>query len=231
MNLAKRFYPAIAAMTAFALATNNAHADTPFSGFYAGVHGGYASVDSGGIYDSGQAPGEFFLDRLDLDDAAFGGQIGYLHQFGQFVVGIEGDASALTADDKVRGQFPLPGSYQVGAELNHLWSIRGRLGYAWGNLLAYGTAGYGEIDYDATVPADPNFPAPANKLSFDSNGAVYGGGIEYAFGKVLLRLEYLHYDVGNTESLKGLNIDFDAPDNLQIDDVDVVRGALSIKFF
>ncbi len=100
-----------------------------------------------------------------------------------------------------------------------------------GNVLVFGTAGWGEAEF--TLKASPwtFFGEPGGKLTLSNDGAVFGGGLEYACGNVLFRLEYLRYDVGFESRLNGLNVDADPPDFIKIDDIDVVRGAVSFMLY
>lgn len=203
-----------------------------FSGFYIGVHGGGAFTGASGVYDTGTGPGPYDLSGLDFDGATFGGHIGYNYLIGAFLIGIEADASALTGDtDGLKGATWLPGDYVLGAEAEHLWSVRGRLGLTFGNLLVFGTAGWGEAEFTLKATPWTFFGEPGGKLTLSNDGAVFGGGLEYACGNVLFRLEYLRYDVGFESSLIGLNVDADPPDFIKVDDIDVVRGAVSFMLY
>jgi outer membrane immunogenic protein len=201
--------------------------ESPFTGFYIGVHGGAAFADTSGVFDNGGNPGPFDLSRLNLDGAIVGGQIGYQYQAGMFVVGVEGDASTIAGSDDLAG--PSLGSYTVQAETDRLLSLRGRFGIATGNFMLFGTAGYGEIKNTfKTVSA--TVASSNSSVDFENSGAVYGGGIEYAFGSGLFRIEYLHYDVGSTKAFAADELhDSDIGDHFSVDDVDVVRAALSYK--
>ena len=86
------------------------------------------------------------------------------------------------------------------ANTQFVGTARGRVGYAFGNVLVYGTGGfaYGGVKDGVGV-------ATANKIA---TGYAYGGGIEYAIptssfvnvfhsSAVTLKAEYLHYDLGS----------------------------------
>jgi outer membrane immunogenic protein len=66
------------------------------------------------------------------------------------------------------------------SELNYYGTVRGRLGYSFGRLMAYGTGGYayGELEVSNIVTG------VADKESL--SGWVYGGGLEYAWNKDLI---------------------------------------------
>ena len=71
----------------------------------------------------------------------------------------------------------------------------------------------------------------SGSLSLDESGAVYGGGIEWALSDtIMVRTEYLHYDIGSSSALVAPAIpDSDSGDSISIDDVDIWRVAVSVK--
>ena len=87
-----------------------------------------------------------------LDDAegwAIGAKLGYDQQIGNVVVGVMTDGSTRSptaAAGAGRGLFK--------SELDYYGTVRGRLGYSFGRLMAYGTAGYayGELEVTDTRP-------------------------------------------------------------------------------
>jgi outer membrane immunogenic protein len=131
--------------------------DTPYvgvnwSGFYAGVNGGYAWNGAGNL-DVGSP---------DPSGGFGGGQIGYNWQGvwnPNVVVGIEADFQGGDISDKAFG---------FRSELNWFGTVRGRLGYAFDRALVYGTGGfaYGEVK-------NTSYPSETQ------TGWVAGGGIEY----------------------------------------------------
>ncbi len=90
-----------------------------FTGFYAGVVGGYRWD----VIRSNDATGA-------LGGSAIGLTAGYNHRVGNIVVGVEGDVSLGRRDDSA-----FHDARQYG-------TVRARAGYAFGNLLPYVTAGY-----------------------------------------------------------------------------------------
>jgi opacity protein-like surface antigen len=137
-----------------------------------------------------------------------GGDLGYNFQFGNFVVG--GEADIAYADININSRydqvftFPPPcacvvvrGSF-VRQELNSLSTVRGRLGYAFGNVLVYGTGGLaiGQVDYkfEFDLPdVDGKAVDHQSKLALGYTG---GAGVEIRFGDWSLKTEYLYYDLG-----------------------------------
>ena len=102
------------------------------------------------------------------------------------------------------------------------------------NWLFFGTAGVGfsEAKFRETTPATFVGPPGASfngTLRQKETGAVYGGGVEWAFVHgVTLRAEYLHYDVGSSTAIPtsfGANLG----DFVTFSDIDVARMALNIS--
>jgi len=149
-----------------------------WTGLYIGAHGGYGWSTSQG---------------LDLKGGFGGGQIGYNHQIGNFVLGIEGDGAGGDISQTVNGiAFGIPVSATVG--FNALASLRGRLGIAAGNVLFYGTGGggwaHGEISGTALgrTVSDNQW----------HNGWTAGAGVEWAFQpKWSAKVEYLRYGLSS----------------------------------
>jgi opacity protein-like surface antigen len=141
---------------------------------------------------------------------------GYNWQFGQVVIGVEGDADAafLSKDAIVTDGAGNVGTGKVKTEA--LESIRGRLGYVvLPQLLAYGTGGvgFGQSKLSDTF---------GDNASLSQTGWVAGGGLEYKlWGPLIGRVEYLHYGFDSkTVPLVG-------PVK---ESVDSVRAGVSYKF-
>lgn len=204
-----------------------------WTGFYVGGHLGYSWVDVSGIHDSGGAvAAQTNLNNLDLDESFGGVQAGYNFQAGQFVYGVEGDYSWLSNSDTIPAG---PVNDDIArAEIDYLASIRARLGWAWQNVLLFGTVGWGWADYEFSVTETDAAPPVTGKISFSEDGIVYGGGIDVGLTKaVSVRAEYLRYDVGARRALTEPPIpDADDPgDFVEFDDIDVVRGVLSFRLY
>jgi outer membrane immunogenic protein len=122
-----------------------------WSGFYAGVNaGGGGTANSGDLSPSG---------------GFGGGQIGYNWQGvlglgSQWVLGIEADLQGSGIED---------GAFGAKSSLNWFGTVRGRIGYAFGPALVYGTGGFafGEVE---------NFGVTETQT-----GYVVGAGVEYKF--------------------------------------------------
>jgi outer membrane immunogenic protein len=130
-----------------------------------------------------------------------GAQAGYNWQRNSVVYGLEADISAMHLKSGVTSALqgplvPAPmGS--VNADIDWYGTVRGRLGWAQGPLLFYGTGGlaYGHVDLNGSVPDAPN-PLSAQTSSVRA-GWVAGGGIGYMWRpNVILNLEYQYVDLG-----------------------------------
>jgi outer membrane immunogenic protein len=139
--------------------------DTPYlgvnwSGFYVGVNGGYGWNGTGNL-DAGSP---------DPSGGFGGGQIGYNWQGvlnPNVVLGIEADFQGAGISDS--GTHTEAGhTSAVRSDLNWFGTARGRLGYAFGGALLYGTGGfaYGEVK-------NRFFPTETQ------TGWTAGGGMEY----------------------------------------------------
>lgn len=211
-------------LAAAALGITAAHADErrPFNGLFFGLHGGYSWQEAAGVFDNIDNPTN--LSGLDLNGGIIGAQVSYNVQSGWFLVGVEGDATAHLEDNSVVS----PTGIKLSSDSSYLASIRGRLGVVFNNWLLFGSAGVGFADTKFTemTPNQTFF----GKLRTRETGAVYGGGVEWAFIEgVTLRGEYLHYDVGGTSAIPTSFTGADSGDYVRFSDVDVARAALNIS--
>jgi outer membrane immunogenic protein len=133
-----------------------------------------------------------------------GAQAGYNWQRGSFVYGLEADISAMHLKSEMNTvlQTPFTTTANTNASVDWYGTARGRLGWASGPLLFYGTAGlaYGKVDLNSTISA--NGPA-IQTLSLSAQtspvkvGWVAGGGLEYMWRpNLILNLEYQYVDLG-----------------------------------
>ena len=153
-----------------------------WTGFYAGINGGYGWGRSN--WDDAAAAGPLTVSPKGW---MFGGTLGYNYQAGSIVWGIEGDFDW----SNVKGSSAC-GAFNCTTENRWLATFRGRLGYAVDRFLPYITAGgaYGDIKATTSNPAFPG--ASTSKLGWTA-----GGGVEYAFmGNWTTKLEYLYVDLG-----------------------------------
>jgi outer membrane immunogenic protein len=194
----------------------------PFNGLYVGLHGGYSWQDAKGVFDN--AGFATSLSGLDLNGGLIGAQLGYNVQYNWWMVGIEGDASAHANDNSVLA----PSGILLNSDDSYLASIRGRIGVVFYDWLLFGTAGVGfsEEKFRESTPG----MLFSGTLRQKESGAVYGGGVEWAFVRgVTIRAEYLHYDVGSTTAIPTSFPSADTGDYVTFSDIDVARAALNIS--
>lgn len=197
-------------------ASASASAAGEWTGWHIGGHLGHASGNSdfdmalaGAWTSESQALRDHVVatgsGELDANGAAYGLQFGYDHQFSNgWLLGAEIDYSTLDiSDSRQTGLQPTPPfpslSYNFGnrIELDSQWSLRGRLGYASGPHLFYASAGWVQVDAEATASLVSN--GGYNKLGTTSetlDGFAWGVGYEYDLGNQwTVRGEYTMTDV------------------------------------
>ena len=183
-----------------------------WSGVYIGVNGGYAFGTS-----NWTEPGFGTTGNFDTSGFLAGGTIGGNYQWGQFVVGAEGDWDWADLTGSACGGFCTTKSDWLG-------TARVRAGYAWDRILFYGTGG----------GAFGNLQASAGVLPFSSTtqiGWTAGGGVEFAFTPNLTaKVEYLYVDLGTQSCAVGNCSLGGAPTSVTLTE-NVVRAGLNYKFW
>jgi outer membrane immunogenic protein len=178
-----------------------------WSGFYVGVNGG------GGWGRSWSD----LTGRFATSGGVVGGTAGYNAQFGNWVLGFEGDIDW----SNVGGTSNAPGCPGCGVQNNWLGTARGRIGYAFGNFLPYVTGGLAVGDVNASAPG---FAGQDNTQV----GWAAGGGVEYALSRNWsAKLEYLHVDLGRFDC--NVNCGGTPTDNVSFHD-NLVRGGINFRF-
>jgi len=160
----------------------------PWKGFYIGGHTGHASSDIsyaefGPAMGGGPNPE---ITSFNPEGAIGGFHLGYNWQRENLVYGVEADWTSLQADDRV-----VTGNGNVTRDVDISWvqSVRGRVGYGTGCVLAYGTAG---LAFTETKTFFENPGGPSSQSTFDTSFVV-GGGLELAvYRNWNARLEYLY---------------------------------------
>lgn len=195
-----------------------------WSGFYLGINGGFGDGNSnwtnGAVGETGRFPISGYL---------VGGTVGANYQVGQYVFGIEGDVDwtnlhggSSSTCGAISDLVPPP----TGCQTQNKWvaTIRGRLGYAFNNVLIYGGGGaaFGNIQTGLIPPS-----------TFDSSteaGWTIGAGVEIAFApNWTIKAEYLFIDVpdvtcttvGNCGGAAGSTVNFNES---------IVRAGINFKF-
>ena len=149
-----------------------------WTGFYVGANGGGGWGHS--WWDANAA-------GIKLSGGQAGGTAGYNWQFGNTVLGIEGDLDW----SNIKGTTS-SGLCPFGCSTSDTWlsTVRGRAGYAFGGILPYVTGGLAVGDIRANMPG---FAV----ASTTNAGWTVGGGVEFALpGNWTAKAEYLHVDLG-----------------------------------
>lgn len=227
-----------------------------WQGFYLGLHAGYVHTDIDGTLAISPS-GNLGIPNPDqtLEDDGFlaGGQIGYNFQRGTWVFGLEGDIAYAGIDASETYSTITFGNCcsfdkHHEFEIEYLGTLRGRLGYASGNLLAYVTGGFAwaEVHGSLTVTRNdvggPSFAELSGASSDKTHtGWTLGGGVEAALNdRWSLKAEYLYVDLGEEDyAFSGTKVDeFGAPtgndtiDEFNSADIDLhtVKIGLNYRF-
>jgi outer membrane immunogenic protein len=120
------------------------------------------------------------------------------------VIGIETDLSSghdvsATVTTNVPPFSPFTSS--VSQNMSWIGTTRGRLGWAWGNVLLYATGGLAYANtsfaYGLSDTAGGGTTAVAASDSATQLGWTAGSGLEWGFGAWSLKGEYLYYNLGS----------------------------------
>jgi outer membrane immunogenic protein len=148
-----------------------------WTGFYLGANAGY-----------GWGSGKEGIDNLSPDGWLGGGQVGFNYQFGNnVVIGAEADFQGSDINDSGYNGF-----YDTRSKMDYFGTVRGRIGYAFDNVLPYLTGGlawgHNEIEnLDLGITSDKTHV-----------GWTVGGGLEYALtNNWTVKAEYLYMDLGD----------------------------------
>jgi outer membrane immunogenic protein len=230
-----RFVAGVVAVVGLAIATPAQAQDRwPWTGFYAGIHGGYHWGGGGSFLslepsvanwtslspDYGQ-----FHGRYDSSPDGFlgGGQLGYNWRSGTFVVGLEADISRSDADGQkshsalvTEGLDTFPVAAFSRQEMDWFGTVRGRVGVMPlqdRRLLVYVTAGlaYARVRTAHTI-VDIDLQSGFAGTSSDWEvGGTVGAGLEWGIGGAwTLKAEYLYYDLGDRR-VEGANFNNASP--------------------
>jgi outer membrane immunogenic protein len=188
--------------------------------------------------------------NLSGSSAIFGAKLGYNHQWGSYVAGLEADYSSFHFNKSAHttgNPFISPayafGSAEFDTNVSTSWlaTVRARVGYAVDRAFFYGTAGaaFAKVDfsntYHAFSPLGLGFDDEAISASKTKVGWVAGAGIDYALTtNWIVSVEYLHVDLGSIETSGLLTTQFGAPNATFTFSTkltsDIVRGGIAYKF-
>jgi outer membrane immunogenic protein len=190
-----------------------------WDGFYLGGQiGGGRATDKLSQTDAFDPTLQLGYASLGASGIIGGAHAGYNWQFGSIVTGLEGDieGTSLSKSSNCLGLGSgIPGGigprtwgdcdqatgYSFGTALPWQGSARARLGYAFGNVLVYGTGGVAIADVSTRYAVSSPIPIAVlnGAQSFDQTkvGATIGAGVEYAIdANWSARAEYRFSDFG-----------------------------------
>jgi outer membrane immunogenic protein len=186
-----------------------------YVGGYAGSAFGHNSVNTTAEYDPG--PSGYFYDT-DVDDIAsvgsgslnsstfnYGILGGYNLQLQQFILGVEASFGGMNLNGSRSVTIPYScvgcvSSFTLSQRVktNWLFMARPRVGYAFQQLLVYGTAGYALTDLNYQAGFNDGFGAESGGVRQARSGWSVGAGLEYQIAKHWsFRGEYLYLGFGD----------------------------------
>jgi outer membrane immunogenic protein len=178
-----------------------------WTGLYFGAHLGGAWSDATAT-DVLPPLGGYFTPTgnsfsFEMSGVAGGGQLGYQHQFGNWVLGAE--VAGTWADLRETQTSPyFPASDTVSLRINPILTATARLGYAWDRWLIYVKGGYAGADVELNAHdrvADVGLRQNDHWVS----GYTVGAGLEYAlFEGVRIGIDYSYIDL-QSETLVASN--------------------------
>jgi len=135
-----------------------------------------------------------------------GAQLGYNFQAGQWIYGVETDFSWSNAKNtKIASNGPsgalgfgTPGNWIAETGISALGTTRGRVGYAFGQWMVYGTGGVAYADKKDTFTfSDTPAIAATHSGTGWRTGWTAGGGVEWQLmAQWSVKAEGLYYDLG-----------------------------------
>jgi outer membrane immunogenic protein len=175
----------------------DAPVDAPWVGPYVGINGGYAWGGNSNLTPPAVTPPPVITLQGGAGDPSFsakgwfgGGQAGYNWQTGQIVYGVEADIQGADITGSVTA-----GGATATNNLNWFGTARGRIGYAAGAALVYGTGGFAVGGVHDTLTSGTTVAHDAT-----ATGYAVGGGLEYAFSpRWSGKAEYQYINLGKDD--------------------------------
>jgi len=184
--------------------------------------------------------GANIADSFNLSGFIGGGQAGCNYQFGQWVIGFEGDGSGTNKEGQAQ-EVPLATFLGAGrqnwvSQTQERWLVtaRGKLGWAvWDKSMVYVTGGGAWAKIDTSEFLLGTVLNTGHQESNTRSGWTVGGGIEYALGYgwsvkgEYLYVDFDHYTTFSSPPFGNGNI---APRDVKLND-HIFRGGLNYKFW
>ena len=182
-----------------------------WTGLYVGINGGGGfghSTWSNGLGDAG----------FNVTGGVVGGTLGYNHQMGAAVFGLEGDLDWSNIRGSTTSAICPGGSCET--RNNWLGTARGRIGYAFDRFMPFITGGAAFGDIKATTGG-------LGSQTTTRAGWTLGGGGEFAIaGPWTAKVDYLYVDLGKSNcgaATCGVSTDVNFHTSL-------VRGGINYRF-
>lgn len=187
-----------------------------WTGCYIGAQGGGTWGRTGYDLDIPPTPDSGF--DFHANGGVAGGHGGCNYQVGAFVFGVEGDAEWTNLRGNDGGQG---GTID---QINGRWdgSLRGRVGWASGPVLFYGTGG---VEWLSLEYSRPNFDSLT--ITKTLTGWTAGGGVEYMFSpnwSVRAEYRYARFDS------EGFPFTTGSQRTLRVLETDTIRAGVSYHF-
>jgi outer membrane immunogenic protein len=183
-----------------------------WTGIYLGVNGGYGTgtQDPLSLFSN-----DFSSFNYSLSGGLVGGTLGAQIQSGHVVMGLEGDINwaSMTGSgtSTVVKLGIIEGTATISSKLSTIDTLRARVGYAWDNLLFYGTFGLALTNDTSSFTQTVGFACNNGVIACTSKdqwhpGLAAGGGFEYGFTPNLsAKVEYIWVGAGVVNTMN-LNI-------------------------
>ena len=198
-----------------------------WSGVYFGVHSGYQWSSSDFAFVSG-GPSL----STEFQSATVGGHIGLQHQFGNVVLGVEGNLTASFIDKYGSTTCPSGPPCSSQSSLHDVLTAGARLGWAAGHWMPYVAGGYANARYDEKGVTGP-LQTLIDQDSRRHSGWYIGGGVEWMVSPGWTAgLEYRHYEFDTVTYTPFTSAGVAVPgDNLRLSPtMDSIEARVSWKF-
>lgn len=217
-------------------------------GFYVGGHAGLATGETTGQLEIPDrmrgddialiqvqnglqgAIANLLSSDYNLTGALYGGHVGFNHQMGNLVLGIEGTYSFADID----GDATCAVIFTCRREIDWLATAEGRIGYAFGHSMVYARGGVAWGDVNTNVDL-----LGLGIVTLDGGethtGWTVGFGFEHAISNnIIARVEYSHVDLGEETHRLGLDV-FGNPTGVTVPskvdvELDTIKVGVSVKF-
>ena len=176
----------------FIVASSPARAETDWSGFYLGAHAGGIAAKEHWTWNQagGYAASAGETHDPSVNGLIAGGQVGYLHQWGPWVAGVE--LSATTGHLKDKSNSSTTPGVAFKTTIDWFATAAAKFGYAQDDYLFYGLAGYAGTDIHTSVGR------PGISEFFEEvwqSGYLLGAGVDYKLSKHIVigaQYNYMH---------------------------------------